>query len=111
MAEKKGVIEKIADDLAESTRNVHQINKENFAAVKADTRANFKEATEPNPDFVRLQEAEGFKNKVKVIAENIKVGAAEKEKAHRAEVQSHESYRKDLEKQKIHRQATIRGNR
>ena len=114
MAEKKGVIKKIADDLAESTRNVHQINKENLAAVKVDTRANFEEATAPNPDFVEFKEAKGFGNKVKVIAENIKAGAAEaseKEKERRAEAQSHEAYRTALEEQRIRRQATIRGNR
>ena len=114
MSNKKGVIGKIADGFAESTRNVHEINKENFAAVKADTKANFDEATAPNPDFVKFTEAKGLGNKVKVIAENIKEGAAQaaiQERERREEIQSHESYRVGLEEQRARRQATIKGSR
>ena len=112
MANKKGVIGTIAEGFAESTRAVHEINKENLAAVKADTRANFEEAATPNPDFVKFTQAKGLGNKVKVIAENIKEGAAantENERARRAEIRSHESYNTLLEEQRIKRQATIKG--
>jgi len=114
MAEKKSIIETVVDGFAESTRNVHEINKENLAAVKADTKANFDEATTPDPDFVKFTEAKGLGAKAKVVVENIKAGAAEagvKEREYRAEVQSHEAYRVSLEEQRTRRQATIKGKR
>ena len=108
---KKGIVEKVAEGFAESTRAVHEINKENIAGVKADTKANFDEATKPNPDFEKFKNAKGLGNKVKVIAENIKEGAkenSEKEKERREEIQSHESYKTLLEEQRTKRQATIK---
>jgi len=111
---KKGVIGTITEGFAESTRNVHEINKENIEAVKADTKANFEEATTPNPDFVKFTEAKGLGNKVKVIAENIKEGAKEntkKENARRAEIQSHDSYKTLLDEQRTKRQTTIKGKK
>ena len=110
MSNKKGVISKVVDGLAESTRAVHEINKENIAAVHADTKANFAEATTPDPGMVKFMEAKGLGNKVKVIAENIVEGAREntkKENARRAEIQSHESYKTLLEEQREKRQKTI----
>ncbi|MCL2817667.1 MAG: hypothetical protein FWD39_04695 [Clostridiales bacterium] len=109
--ENKGIIGKVAEGFAESTRTVHQINKENLAAVKADTKANFAEATAPDPGFEKFKEAKGFGNKVKVIAENIKEGArenSEKEKERRTEIQSHDSYRTLLEDQRAKRQAVVK---
>ena len=110
MAKKKGIIKKIADDLVESTRNIHKINKENLATVKADAKANFYEATTPDPNFVKFKEANGLSEKAKVVVESIKESAketSEKERKHRAEIQSHESYRNSLEEQRAKRQATI----
>lgn len=107
----KGIIEKIVDDLMESTRAVHEINKENIAAVHADTIANFEEAATPNPDFVKFTEAKGIGNKVKVIVENIKEGAKENteaERVRRYEIKSHNSYKTLLEEQRTERQATIK---
>lgn len=112
MANKKGVIETITEGLVESTRNMHQINKDNLAAVKADSKSNFKAATEPDPDFVKFKEAKGVGNKAKVVIENIKEGAAEnsaKEKERRKDIQSHASYKDMLEDQRIERQKTIKG--
>ena len=114
MEKKKRIIEKIVDDLAESTRNVHAINKENIAAVKADTKANFDEATKPNPDFEKFKAAKSLGKKAKVVVDNIKDGVKEnsaKESARRAEIRSHESYRTGLEEQRIKRQSTIRGEK
>jgi hypothetical protein len=108
--ENKGIVGKIADGLAESTRAVHEINKENIAAVKADTKANFEEATAPDPGLEKVKQAKGFGNKVKTIAENIKEGAkenTEKEKERLAEIQSHESYKTLLDEQRANRQKTI----
>jgi hypothetical protein len=106
----RGIIGKIAGDLAESARTVHEINKENLAAVKADSKANFEAAATPDPGFVKFKQAKGFKNKISVIAENIKEGANEnsaREKERRAEIQSHDSYRTLLEEQRTGRQAVI----
>ena len=108
---KNGIIGTVTEGFAESTRNIQTINKENMAAVRADTRANFDEATAPNPGMVKFKQAKGFKNKVNVIVENIKDGAresTEKVKARQAEIQSHESYKTLLEEQRINRQRTIR---
>ena len=111
--ENKGIIGKIAGGMAESTRTVREINRENIAAVKADSKALFEEAATPDPSLERFKQAKGFGNKVKVIAENIKEGAqenSEKERARRAEIQSHESYRTLLDEQRTSRQATITGS-
>ena len=107
----KNFIGTITEGFAVSTRNIQTINRENMAAVIADTKANFDEATAPNPGMVKFMEAKGFGNKVKVIVENIKEGAREntkKENARRAEIQSHESYKTLLVDQRVKCQATIR---
>jgi hypothetical protein len=107
---KNGIIGKIAGGFADSTRAVHEINKEHMAAVKADSKALFEEAKTPDPGMVKFKEAKGIGNKVKVIAENIKDGAAEaseNERVRRAEIQSHESYRTLLEGERASRQARI----
>ena len=109
--ENKGFVGKIAEGLAESTRNVHEINKENLAAVHADTKANFAEATAPDPGFEKFMEADGIGNKAKVVLDNIKEGAREnsaKERERRAEIQSHGSYQTLLEEQRAKRQAAIK---
>ena len=106
----KGIIGKIADGFAESTRTVNEINKENIEAVKAETKTNFGKATAPSPALVRFREAKGFGNKVKAIVAGIVEGTkenAEKEKVRRAEIQSHEAYRAVLEDQRANRQDAI----
>ena len=103
----KNIFGKIAGGFAESTRTINEINKENMKAVKTETKANFEEATAPSPALVRFREAKGFGNKIKAIVEGIVEGAKEnpdKEKAHRTEIQSHESYRNVLENQRANRQ-------
>lgn len=113
MANKKDIIGKIAGDLAESTRTVHEINRENIKAVHADTKANFAAATTPDPDFEKFKQAKGLGNKAKVVVENIKEGAREnnaKERERRAEIRSHESYRTLLDDQRTKRQETITGS-
>ena len=101
------IIGTITKGFAESTRAVHEINKDNMAAVKADSKALFEGAKAPDPGMVKFRQAKGIGNKVKVIAENIKEGAAEAseiENERRAEIQSHESYRKILEETRTKRQ-------
>jgi hypothetical protein len=108
---KKNIVKKIANDLAESTRAVHEINKENIAAVHADTVANFNAATAPHPGLVKVKQAKGVKGKAKAIIDNIVDGAKEntqKEKARLAEIQSHGSYKTLLDEQRVNRQRAIK---
>ena len=96
------------DSFAESIRIIHEINKENIAAVKEETRINFEAATAPNSGLVKLNETKGFWNKIKVIFSNIIESAnanTEKENLRRAEIQTHESYRTTLEEQRTNRQS------
>ena len=103
----KGVIGKIVDGLVESTRTINEINKENMEAVKAEAKANFEEATAPSAALIKFREAKGFRGKIKAMVEGIIESAREsaaKEKARRAEIQSHSAYRKILEDQRESRQ-------
>lgn len=100
---KKSVVWQIANDLRESTRNMNEINKAHLKAVRADSKASFKAATEPNPDFKEFKETKGLKNKVKVAVRQIKYGAktnSEKERQKRFEIKKHSSYEKLLEEQR-----------
>jgi len=108
--EKKGIFTTIINGFAESTRNVHQINQENIAAIRTETRANFEDATAPNLGIVKLNETKGFWNKIKVIFSNLRESAnaqTEKEIARRSEIQNHNSYRNILREQRTNRQAVI----
>ena len=102
--ENKGIFSTIIDGFAESTRIIHEINKENMAAVKEESKTNFKAAAAPNAGIIKLRETKGFWNKVLVIFENMMDSAneiAEKESAHRADIRSHNSYRSILENQRV----------
>ena len=106
---KQSVGGKIIDGLRESTRNVHQINKENLANVKEAFSTIHAEAA-TNPDFEKFRKTKGFKNKVRVVAENMKEGCrenSEKEKERRSQIKSRESYKNLLEEQRERREAVI----
>lgn len=68
--EKKNLIEKVIDDMKESARKQHEIDKENFEAIKADSKARFEEAKKVDPDFQEFKDAKGLKAKAKVVAEH-----------------------------------------
>ena len=92
----QGVVGKIIDDLRESTRTVHEINKQSLAAQKETSKARHSEAIEPSPGFVKFREAKGFKNKIAVVSENFRETcreSSEKEKERREQVKSFDSYR------------------
>ena len=61
MSEKKGIVKKVIDDMKESAKKQHEIDKENFAAVKKDSKARFEDATKLNPDFEEFKDAKGLK--------------------------------------------------
>ena len=102
------VITTIMDGFAQSTNAVREINRDNMAAVRADSKALWDEARTPDPGVVKVRQAKGFGNKVKAIGENIREGAAqasEIEQQRRADIQSHEAYRTILTDQRAARQA------
>lgn len=108
--EKKGIIGTIVGGFKESTRNVYEINKENLAAVKAYSKANFVEATTPSPEFVEFKEAKGLKGKAKAAIKGMKSSikaASGKEKERRVEIQNHTAYKAILEEQREHMQTVI----
>ena len=70
MSEKKNFLEKAIDDIKESAKKQHEIDKENFEAVKADSKARFEEAKKVDPDFQEFKEAKGLKAKAKVVAQH-----------------------------------------
>ena len=108
--EKEGIFTTIINGLAESTRTINEINKENITAVKEESRTNFEAATASNQGIVKLNETKGFWNKIKVIFSNIRESAnaqTEKEIARRSEIQNHNSYRNILREQRTNRQAVI----
>jgi hypothetical protein len=67
MASKNGVIGKITEGFAESTRAAHSISKENMATVRAGSKAFREEVTAPHPGMAEFKEAEGLNGKVKAV--------------------------------------------
>lgn len=109
--EKKNVIRTVIDGFKESAKAVHEINKQNIAEVKADSRANFIEATTPGPEFINFKQAKGLKGKAKAALDGLKASAkaaSEKEKERRAEIRNHTAYKDLLQEQRAYRQAVIR---
>lgn len=110
MANNNGVIGAIKEGFAESTRNVHTVNKEYMAEIQADSKAVWVKAKTPDPGLEKVKEAKGLGNKVKAMGQNIKEGcadASENNQAFRAEVQSGEQYRAVLENSRALQQSMI----
>lgn len=55
------------DNMKEDAAAQREIDKENFAAIKEDSKARFEEAKKPNPDFQEFIQAKGFKAKLNVL--------------------------------------------
>jgi len=93
---KQNLVGRIMDDMKESTRNIHAINKANSAAIKYAFWEMHTAVTEPHQGIVKVKEAEGFKNKIIAIGMGIKQSAqeqSEKEKVRHEQIKSHESYK------------------
>ena len=73
----QSVVVKIIDDLKESTRVQHEISRQNFAAEKEAYRVRHEKATEPNPEFLKFLQAEGFKGKYNAVVEDLKASCRE----------------------------------
>lgn len=63
----KGFFRRAFEDMKESARKQHEIDKENFEAVKADSKERFLEAKKVDPDFQEFKDAEGIVEKAKVV--------------------------------------------
>lgn len=67
MEKEKGFLGKAFDDMKESARLQHEIDKENFEAIKKDSKERFEEAKKTDPDFQEFKDAKGLKEKAKVV--------------------------------------------
>lgn len=94
--EKKSVVTRIIDNIKEDAAAQREIDKANFAAVKADTKARFDEAAAPNPDFEEFKDAKGLKGKAGVLASQMERSAKD------IRAQSRENYEDMLRKQRDH---------
>lgn len=105
MSEKKGFFGRAFDDMKESAKKQHEIDKENFEAVKADSKARFEEAKKVDPDFQEFKDAEGLVEKAKVVMSHM-----ERDGKKIAE-ENRENYQKMLEEQRKNMNDTINGNK
>lgn len=67
MSEKKGFFGRAFDSMKESAMEQKKIDKENFEAIKADSKARFEEAKKTDPDFQEFKDADGLVEKAKVV--------------------------------------------
>lgn len=105
MEEKKGFLKKAIDDMKESAKAQHEIDKENFEAIKADNKARFEEAKKVDSDFQEFKDAKGLKAKAKVVAEH-----AARDSKKIAE-ENRENYKKMLEEQREKRNQILDKNK
>lgn len=97
----KEFLGKAFDDMKESAKKQHEIDKENFEAIKADSKARFEEAKKVNPDFQEFKDAEGLVEKAKVVLSHM-----ERDGKKIAE-ENRENYKKVLEEQRQKMNDTI----
>jgi len=57
MSENKSFVQRAIDDMKEGASEQHRIDRENYAAIKADSKARFEEAKKPTPDFEEFAQA------------------------------------------------------
>lgn len=94
MSENKGFFQRAFDDMKESAKKQHEIDKENFEAVKVDSKARFDSAKQTTPDMQEFKDAEGFVEKAKVVMSHIERDAKATAEENR------ENYKKMLEEQR-----------
>ena len=100
-----GFLKKAFADMKESAAKQHEIDKENYEAVKADSKARFEEAKKVDPDFQEFKDAKGLKEKTKVVMSHMERDAKATAEENR------ENYKKMLEEQRQHMNDTINGNK
>ena len=102
---KKGFFKRAFDDMKDSAKKQHEIDKENFNAVKTDSKVRFEEAKKVNPDFQEFKDAKGLKEKAKVVVSHM-----ERDGKKIAE-ENRENYKKMLEKNRKKMNESINGNK
>ena len=104
MEKQKGFFGRAFDDMKESMKKQHEIDKENFNAIKADSKERFDEAKKVDPDFQEFLDAKGLKAKAKVVTSHI-----ERDGLKIAE-ENRKNYKKMLSDQRKNMNDTINGN-
>lgn len=105
MTEKKGVFKRAFEDMKESAKEQKKIDKENFEAIKADSKARFEKVKKTTPDMQEFIEAEGIKGKAKVVISHM-----ERDSKKIAE-ENRKNYKEMLENQRKNINNTISGNK
>lgn len=105
MSEKKGFFGRAFDSMKESALEQKKIDKENFEAIKADSKARFEEAKKTTPDMQEFMDAEGLVEKAKVVVSHM-----ERDSKKIAE-ESRENYKEMLENTRKNMNDTINGNK
>ena len=105
MTKEKGFLGRAFDNMKESAKKQHEIEKENFNAVKADSKARFEEAKKVDPDFQEFKDAKGLKGKAKVVMSHM-----ERDGKKIAE-ENRENHKKRLEENRKKMNDTINGNK
>lgn len=101
MAKEKGFFAKAFDNMKENTKKQHEIDKDNFNAIKNDNKERYENAKKINPDFQEFKEAKGLKNKAKVVLSHIERNGKE------ITAKNQEDYKNLLEKQRDNMKNTI----
>lgn len=105
MSEKKGFLGRAFDDMKASALEQKKIDKENFEAIKADSKARFEEAKKVDPDFQEFKDAEGLKEKAKVVLSHMERDGKKIAEENRA------NYKEMLEEQRKNMNDLIDGNK
>lgn len=99
----KGFLGRAFDDMKENAKKQHEIDKENFKAVKEDSKRRFEKAKKVDPDFQEFLDAKGLKAKARVVTSHI-----ERDGLKIAE-ENRKNYKKMLEEQREKMNKTIDG--
>ncbi len=103
MTKEKGFFARAFNDMKESAKKQHEIDKENFNAVKEDSKRRLEEAKKVDPDFQEFLDAKGLKAKARVVTSHI-----ERDGLKIAE-ENRKNYKKMLNKQRENMNRTING--
>ncbi len=105
MSEKKSFLGRAFDDMKESAKEQRKIDKENYEAIKADSKARFEEAKKVDPDFQEFKDAEGLKEKAKVVVSHMERDAK------KVAAENRENYKEMLAEQRKNMNDLIDGNK
>lgn len=94
MSEKKGFFGRAFDNMKESAKKQHEIDKENFEAIKADSKDRFEDAKRTSPDMQEFKDAKGLKEKAKVVLSHMERDAKQITEENR------QNYKEMLEEQR-----------